>query len=222
MSGESISGSNENFFDFDMARRICADIKRLLERGIKASIVIGGGNIIRGRSLGNNIRREAADSVGMCATAINGMLLSEIFSELSVSNIILSPINMPFGIENSNIRTIEANKDRLIIFVGGTGFPHFSTDTAAVINAVIIGADILLKATKTNGIYDVDPHKYSNAKFIPNINYESAIKNNIEVMDRTAFVLAMENNLKIMVFSMNEDDCFCKAIDGDISRSIVS
>ncbi|MDR0552902.1 MAG: hypothetical protein LBG13_02310 [Holosporales bacterium] len=222
ISGESLSKGSDNFFDFCAARRICSDVKNLIARGTKVSIVVGGGNIIRGRSLEGDIRREAADSVGMCATVINGMILSEIFSELSVSNVILSPINVPFGIENSNIKTINDNRDKVIIFVGGTGFPHFSTDTAAVINAVMTGADMMLKATKTNGIYDRDPHKYDNAKFIASISYEEAISNNIAVMDKTAFVLAMENNLKIVIFSINEDDCFCRAIDGSISRSVVS
>jgi uridylate kinase len=216
ISGESLSS------DFINVSRICNDVKNLIDEEVAVSIVIGGGNIVRGRSL-NKFQRETVDSMGMLATSINGLALQDEFRKIGVNSVILSQINLPFGIENSNPINIQKHieNNTVIIFVGGAGISYFSTDTIAVINAIITRSDVLLKATKTDGIYDRDPEKFPEATHIERISHVEAIEKNLQIMDHTAFSIAMEHNLPIIVFSINEPNCFVRGINGNIKRSLV-
>ncbi|MDR2074609.1 MAG: hypothetical protein LBP31_00070 [Holosporales bacterium] len=216
ISGESLA------LDFLNANRVCNNVKNLLKEGIAVSIVIGGGNIVRGRSL-NKFQRETVDSMGMLATAINGLALQDEFRKIGVDSVVLSQITLPFGIENSNPFNIQKHieNNTVIIFVGGAGISYFSTDTIAVINAIITRSDVLLKATKTDGIYDKDPAKFPEATHIKQISHSEAIEKNLQIMDHAAFSIAMEHNLPIVIFSVNEENCFVNGINGTIKRSLV-
>jgi uridylate kinase len=216
ISGESLA------LDFSNISRICNDVKSLLDDGIAVSIVIGGGNIVRGRSL-NKFQRETVDSMGMLATSINGLALQDEFKKIGVDSVVLSQISLPFGVENSNPFNIQKHikNNNVIIFVGGAGISYFSTDTIAVINAIITRSDVLLKATKTDGIYDKDPEKFLDAKHIEQISHAKAIENNLQIMDHAAFSIAMEHNLPIIVFSINEENCFVRGVKGTIKRSLI-
>ncbi|MDR1488648.1 MAG: hypothetical protein LBI26_02825 [Holosporales bacterium] len=225
LSGEALSsGSISGVFDFPTIKKICTNVKNVLDNGVKVSIVVGGGNIVRGRELINGEvikRRETADSVGMLATSVNGLLLAEMFYGLSVDTAVLAPISMPFGIGNSNAREIEENNEKLIIFVCGAGMPYFSTDTISVINAIRTKSDVLLKATNVDGVYNKDPKKHSDAIHIPSISYKRALQENITVMDRASFAIAEENDLPIMIFSIKEENCFLNVLNGDLKHSII-
>jgi uridylate kinase len=216
ISGESLSS---NFINVS---RICSDVKSLIDEKVEVSIVIGGGNIVRGRSL-NKFQRETVDSMGMLATAINGLALQDEFRKIGINSVVLSQINLPFGIENSSPTNIQKHieNNNVVIFVGGAGVSYFSTDTIAVINAIITRSDVLLKATKTDGIYDKDPAKFPEAIHIEKISHAKAIEKNLQVIDRTAFSIAMEHNLPIIIFSINEYNCFVRGINGSINRSLI-
>ncbi len=222
LSGESLSDSGCAFNPAKI-ERICRDIKNVLDKQISVSIVIGGGNIIRGRNT-HEFSRETADSMGMLATVINSLALRECFQKIKVDSVILSPFPLSFGIEPSHFNNIQQyiNAQKLLIFAGGTGIPYFSTDTISVINAIMTKSDVILKATKPDGIYDKDPEKCSNAQHIQNISHKDVVNLDIGVMDKTAFSLAAEYKIPIMVFSINETNCFTKAIEGTIKHSLIS
>jgi len=227
ISGETISGSREDgAFDLDAVLAICKNIKNVIDAGISVSIVVGGGNIIRGRAFSNSkeIRKETADSMGMLSTTINGLLLKDIFKSIGINSVLVSNIKLPFNIESADHSNVSKliEKNKVIIFVAGTGLPYFSTDTASIISALVSRSDVVLKATKTDGIYDKDPEKYPEAKHIEEINYDEALNANIQIMDQTAFALAKANNLPILVFSIKEDNCFIRALKGEIKHSVVS
>ncbi len=221
ISGEALSSSN-NIFDSNKILSICNDIKNIIDIGIEVSIVIGGGNIIRGRSF-SEIAREEVDSMGMIATSINGIALRNYLLKIGLESVVVSSFPLPFGIEDSNFQSIHKHiKDKkIVIFVGGAGQPYFSTDTISIINAITTRSDILLKSTKIDGIYDKDPLKFSDAEYLPKITHKEAIERNIKVMDQTAFSIAMDHDMPIMVFSIKESDCFVKAINKSIKYSLV-
>ena len=226
ISGETLSGNSNNVFEISSALAVAQDIKNVLDAKIDVSIVVGGGNIVRGRSFLNSehIMRETADSVGMLSTVINGLLLKNVLSSIGLDAVVVSYLNLPFGIQSANHDAIlkYIDEKKIIIFVGGLGIPYFSTDTSATINAILSKCDIILKATKTDGIYDKDPKKYKNSQHIAKITYDEAISANIHIMDQAAFAMAKEHKLPILVFSMHEKNCFFKALNGDIKHSLVS
>ncbi|MDR3031215.1 MAG: hypothetical protein LBU35_02410 [Holosporales bacterium] len=225
ISGEAISGEND-VFDSDIALKICNNIKNVIDSGILVSVVIGGGNIIRGRDFLNEniISRETADSIGMLATVMNGVLFRDIFKKIGVKSEVVSNLNLPFQIKNSDCFSVEKliSENKLLIFVGGVAYPYFSTDTISVIAALLSKCDIILKATKTKGIYDKDPEIFEDATFIEKLTYEQAIEKNIKIMDQTAFSMAVANkHIPIYVFSIKEENCFINAIDKTIKMSVV-
>ncbi len=224
ISGESMSGSGAfGAFDLGVIQKICQNIKNVVDMGIDVSLVVGGGNIIRGKSLDNDlIDRLTSDSMGMMSTVINGLVIRRILQNIGVESIIFSSLDLPFGIQKSSDISSFDIRNRVVIFVGGTGYPYFSTDTAASINSLLCRANIILKATKTDGIYDKDPAIFNDAIHIPNLTYSDALNQNLKIMDSTAFSIAMENRIKIIVFSIFEDDCFRRALKSDIKCSIVS
>ena len=185
-SGEALSGNSGFGIDVKILEYIAGEIKLLVDNQIEVGIVIGGGNIIRGVSAaqGGIIRRTSGDYMGMLATVINAVAMQEALEYLGV-----------------DVR-VQSALGRVVVFGAGTGNPFFTTDSAATLRAVEIGADVIIKATKVDGVYDKDPHKFSDAKMLESISYDEALRDHIKVMDDTAIALAKDNKLPILVCNM--------------------
>lgn len=194
------------------------DIKTITDLGIEVAVVIGGGNIFRGVSAASNgIDRVQGDYMGMLATVINGMALQSSLEEVCVQTRLQTAIKIeavaePY-IKRKAVRHLE--KKRVVIFGGGTGNPFFTTDSAAVLRAIEINADVILKGTRVDGVYDSDPEKNKKAKKYDTISFSDVLSKNLKVMDSTAFTLSQENNLPIIVFNMNEQGNLLKVIKGE-------
>lgn len=207
-SGEALSNEkyilSKNHLIF-----IVNEIKKLLSCNIQVAIVVGGGNIIRGVSNSNNmISRTSSDYMGMLSTIINGIAIEEVFNTLNVQTKLVSALNVDKITKKYFIKDVinDLSNNKVIIFSGGTGNPYFTTDTAAVLRASEINADIVIKGTKVNGIYDRDPEKFHDAEKICELNYDDVLHKSIKVMDSTAITLAKENNLPIIVYNMFKED----------------
>jgi uridylate kinase len=208
-SGEALAGKGGFGIDSDILKYIADEIKSLVDNNIEVGIVVGGGNIIRGVSAakGGVIKRTSGDHMGMLATVINSIAMQEALEHGGVDVRVQSAIKMEQICETFIVRRAvrHLEKNRIVIFASGTGNPFFTTDTAATLRAIEIGADMIIKATKVDGIYDKDPNKFQNAKKLSTLTYEQAMGDDVKVMDDTAIALAKDNNLPIVVFNM-----FCK------------
>jgi len=210
-SGEALANEDGHGIDSKILEYIASEIKPLVEKGVEVGVVVGGGNIIRGVNASKDgiIKRSSGDYMGMLATVINALALQEALEKSQKipvrvqSGIKMSEICEPFIIRRAK-RHLE--KGRVVIFAAGTGNPFFTTDTAATLRAAEIEADMIIKATKVDGVYDKDPHKYPQAKKLPRLTYDEALKDNIKVMDDTdtAIALAKDNRLPIVVCNMFE------------------
>ncbi len=223
LSGETLGEKEGQHISSTVLRRIAKQIKDVTDLGIRLAIVIGGGNIWRG-SFSQEIDRATSDYMGMLATVINGLALQDAMEKAGVMTRVQSAIDMrevaePF-IRRRAVRHFE--KGRAVIFVGGTGSPYFSTDTTAALRASEIGADVILKATKVDGIYDSDPMKNPRAKKYDHITYLDALRKRLKVMDSTAFSLCMDNHIPIVVFDMFKEGNLKRAILGEKIGTIVS
>ena len=216
-SGETIDGA--------VLHRVCEDIKRVYELGVEIGLVVGGGNIFRGLSGAEKrgVARTTGDYMGMLATVINGMALMDCLEKLDVPVRVLSAIEMNRVAEPYILRraTRHLEKKRVVIFVGGTGNPYFSTDTSAALRANEIGADAILKATKVDGVYDKDPMLHEDAVKYDEISFSDALKLRLKVMDSTAFAMCLENDMPILVFNMNEPGSITNAVQGKKIGTIV-
>lgn len=219
ISGEALKDKNSNdSISPNVIAGMAAEIKSVHEMGVEMAIVVGGGNIWRGLSASHRgMNRTTADYMGMLATVINGMALMSSLEEHGVVTRVQSAIEMqnlaePFILRRA-INHLEHG--RIVIFVAGTGNPFFSTDTTAALRANEIGADVILKATKVDGIYDSDPMKNPDAKKYERITYSEALAQRLQVMDSTAFSLCMDNRMPIVVFNMNEPDNIRRAVLGE-------
>ncbi|GAA9524848.1 UMP kinase [Helicobacter pylori] len=205
-SGEALAGDNQFGIDIHVLDHIAKEIKSLVENAIEVGIVIGGGNIIRGVSAaqGGIIRRTSGDYMGMLATVINAVAMQEALEHIGLDTRVQSAIEIKEVCESyiyrKAIRHLE--KGRVVIFGAGTGNPFFTTDTAATLRAIEIGSDLIIKATKVDGIYDKDPNKFKDAKKLDTLSYNDALIGDIEVMDDTAISLAKDNKLPIVVCNM--------------------
>ncbi|WP_120939218.1 UMP kinase [Helicobacter pylori] len=205
-SGEALAGDNQFGIDIHVLDHIAKEIKSLVENDIEVGIVIGGGNIIRGVSAaqGGIIRRTSGDYMGMLATVINAVAMQEALEHIGLDTRVQSAIEIKEICESyiyrKAIRHLE--KGRVVIFGAGTGNPFFTTDTAATLRAIEIGSDLIIKATKVDGIYDKDPNKFKDAKKLDTLSYNDALIWDIEVMDDTAISLAKDNKLPIVVCNM--------------------
>ncbi|MGT0055671.1 UMP kinase [Helicobacter pylori] len=205
-SGEALAGDNQFGIDIHVLDHIAKEIKSLVENAIEVGIVIGGGNIIRGVSAaqGGIIRRTSGDYMGMLATVINAVAMQEALEHIGLDTRVQSAIEIKEICESyiyrKAIRHLE--KGRVVIFGAGTGNPFFTTDTAATLRAIEIGSDLIIKATKVDGIYDKDPNKFKDAKKLDTLSYNDALIGDIEVMDDTAISLAKDNRLPIVVCNM--------------------
>ncbi|PUE66683.1 UMP kinase [Arcobacter caeni] len=226
-SGEALAGAEGYGIDTQILDYIAEEIKSLVENGIEVGIVIGGGNIIRGVTAAADgvIKRTSADYMGMLGTVINGIAMQEALEYKGLSARLQTAIKMEQIAEPFIVRkaTRHLEKGRVVIFGAGTGNPYFTTDTGATLRATEIGACMLIKATKVDGVYDRDPMKYPDAKKLETLSYDRALEDHIKVMDDTAIALAKDNKLPIVVANMNEKGNLLKIILGDYSRcSIVS
>ena len=223
LSGEALSGENGFGIDFNVATRIAEEIKEIVDMGIEVGAVVGGGNIWRGRS-GEGMDRTTADYMGMLATCINALALQDSLENLGVKTRVQTAVEMreiaePF-IRRKAMRHLE--KGRVVIFGSGTGNPYFSTDTAAALRAAEIEADVILLAKKVDGVYDKDPHKYSDAKKYDKLTYIQVLEQGLQVMDSTATSLCMDNNIPILVFGLDKPGNIKRALLGEEMGTLVS
>nr|WP_319488146.1 UMP kinase [uncultured Caproiciproducens sp.] len=222
LSGESLAGSGTHGIDFDTVLKICEPIKKCSDMGVEIGIVVGGGNFWRGRSSGK-MDRTRADHMGMLATTINALGVADALEQLGVqvrvqTAIAMQQIAEPY-IRNRAVRHLE--KGRVVVFGCGTGNPFFSTDTAAALRAAEIDADIILKATMVDGVYDSDPKKNPNAVKFDTLSFMDVLNRNLQVMDSTAASLCKDNKIPILVFSISEPSNIMKAVCGESIGTLV-
>lgn len=226
VGGESLIGKREYGIDPDAALTVAEHIKQIYTLNIQVSVVIGGGNIFRGLAGSKNgIDRATADYMGMLATVMNALALQDALEKVGVPTRVQSALQMPAVAESyirrKAIRHME--KGRVLILAAGTGVPYVTTDTGAALHALELHCDVLMKATKVNGVYDSDPMKNPAAKRFSTLTFKEAIANDkIEVMDTAAFAMASENNLPVMIFELFEKDNLRKAVSGEDIGTFIS
>ena len=224
ISGESLAGDNEQGFDFEILNDLSKNIKILANKNISISIVLGGGNFIRGSSFSNGVvDRVTSDYMGMLGTVMNSLALQSNLEKIGVPSRVMTAISInrvaePY-IKNKASRHLE--KNRVVIFASGTGNPFFSTDTAAVLRASEMKSDIILKGTKVDGIYNKDPIVHNDAKKISEISYADYLNKDIKVMDATAISLAKDRGLPIIIFSIMNSSNIIDIIEGKGSYSVI-
>ncbi|MEC7782355.1 MULTISPECIES: UMP kinase [Leeuwenhoekiella] len=218
LSGEALMGKRQYGIDPDRLAEYAEEIKKVLDQGVEVAIVIGGGNIFRGvAGASRGMDRVQGDHMGMLATVINGLALQSALEEAGIQTRLQSAVKInevaePF-IRRRAIRHLE--KGRVVIFGGGTGNPYFTTDSAAVLRAIEIHADVILKGTRVDGIYTSDPEKDEKAVKFDFISFEDVLQKGLKVMDTTAFTLSQENELPIIVFDMNKQGNLLKVVEGE-------
>ena len=224
LSGEVLRGKGTDPIDAAILERMCEQVKEIHDLGVQVCVVIGGGNIFRGLTGSQRgVDRTTGDYMGMLATVINGLALMDCLEKLGVNTRVQSAIPMnqiaePFILRRA-IRHLE--KGRVVIFVAGTGNPYFSTDTTAALRASEMHAEIVLKATKVDGVYDKDPKKFPDAVKFEQVSITEVLKQRLSVMDSTAFSLCMDNNVPILVFDLNDEHAIRKAIVGEKIGTLV-
>ena len=225
LSGEALMGDKQYGIDSKRLSEYADEIKEVVDKGIEVAIVIGGGNIFRGVSgAAMGMDRVQGDFMGMLATVINGLALQSALEYKGLQTRLQSAIKInevaePF-IRRRAIRHLE--KGRVVIFGGGTGNPYFTTDSAAVLRAIEIEADVILKGTRVDGIYTADPEKDKDATKFDTISFQDVLKKGLKVMDTTAFTLSQENSLPIVVFDMNKRGNLLKIVDGENVGTVVN
>lgn len=224
LSGEALAGEKGYGLDYRVVDGFAEELLRVHARGVQLSLVVGGGNILRGTSASREgLDRVSADYMGMLATVINALAVQDILERKGVQTRVMTAIRMeslaePY-IRRRALRHME--KGRLVIFAGGTGNPYFSTDTAAVLRALEVEAEVILKGTNVDGIFTADPRKDPEAKLIPELTFQDALVNGYEVMDRSAFGLCQTNKLPIVVFNMNNAGNLDRVLQGAPVGTIV-
>ena len=224
LSGEALVGDKAGGIDPEILIKYSNEIKKIYDKGVEIAIVIGGGNIYRGFNNEFKIDRVQGDYMGMLATLINGLALQNTLENIGIPTRLQSAINVnkvaePF-IKRKALRHLD--KKRIVIFSAGTGNPYFTTDSAAVLRAIEIEADVILKGTRVDGIYNEDPNKNSDAFKFEKITFKEAISKGLKIMDTTAFTLSHENKLPIIVFDMNQENNLLKVLDGENIGTLVN
>jgi uridylate kinase len=225
LSGESLAGNGNHGISDSVLQEYAKQVIEVVEKGCEVAIVVGGGNIFRGLSgTESGFDRLKGDQMGMLATVINSIALESAINRLGAKAKVFTSIRMePVGELYNRDRVVEAMKSKTVcILSGGTGNPFFTTDTAAALRAVEIGADVLLKGTRVDGVYTSDPEKDPNAVKFDKISFEEVITRRLKVMDSTAFTMCRENNMPLVVFDMNKPDNLRKVIEGDSIGTLVS
>ncbi|MCX7926814.1 MAG: UMP kinase [Candidatus Omnitrophica bacterium] len=227
ISGEALQGKKSHGIDIDFLNLLAAQIKEIHTMGVEIALVLGGGNIFRGQEntakRGLDMDRAVADYMGMLATVINGLALQNVLEKSGLATRVLSAIEMqkiaePY-IRRRAIRHLE--KGRIVIFVAGTGNPYFTTDTAAALRAIEIGAEVILKATQVDGVYSADPKKFKSARKYSSVKYLDVLKKRLAVMDATAVSLCMDNKLPIVVFNLHKEGNIKRVILGEPIGTLV-
>ena len=225
LSGEALLGSQDHGIDAETAASFASQVKEVRDLGVKVALVVGGGNIFRGQveSKRFGLDRSVADYMGMLATVLNGLALQNALEQINVPTRVMTAIQMsaiaePY-IRRRAMRHLE--KDRVIIFVAGTGNPYFTTDTAAALRAKEIDADVILKATKVDGVYSADPVKDKTAKKYSHLKFIDVLNQNLKVMDSTAISMCMDNDLPIVVFNLLKKGNIKKAVLGQKIGTVV-
>jgi uridylate kinase len=224
LSGEALAGDKGFGLDYKVIEALADEVKQVHANGVRLSLVVGGGNIMRGGAASQQgVDRVSADNMGMLATVINALAVQDILERKGVQTRVMSAIRMeslaePY-IRRRAVRHLE--KGRLVIFAAGTGNPFFSTDTAAVLRALEMEADVILKATSVDGVYTGDPKTDPDAKFLPELSFQEAIVNGYAVMDANAFGLCKDNRLPIVVFNINKPGAIARALSGERVGTIV-
>ncbi|MCZ6565707.1 MAG: UMP kinase [Gammaproteobacteria bacterium] len=225
LSGEALMGKFDYGIDPEVITRIATEIAHVNQLGVQIAIVIGGGNIFRGAGLAQGgMDRVTADHMGMLATVMNCLALQDALEGMDVYCRVMSAVKINQVCEDyirrRAVRHLE--KGRVVVFAAGTGNPYFTTDSAASLRASEINADIMLKATKVDGVYDDDPHKNPNAKMYDKIKYDDAINKKLAVMDATALVLCRDNNIPLRVFNLFNEGALTKIIEGEAIGTLVT
>ncbi len=224
LSGEALAGAKKTGLDFDVIKSVCATVKECVDLGVQIGIVVGGGNFWRGvKDGGGHMDRTRADHMGMLATTINSLAVADVLEQLGVEVRVQTAIEMrafaePY-IRNRAIRHLE--KGRVVIFGCGTGNPFFSTDTAAVLRAVEMEAEVIMKATNVDGVYDSDPQKNPDAIKFDALTYDEVLARHLNVMDTTATSLSMDNNIPILVFSLKDCENIKRVVLGEKIGTVV-
>ncbi len=218
ISGEALMGEQNYGIDVNVARSVAEELKALNELGVQVAVVVGGGNIFRGVSKSaGNMDRSSADYIGMLATVMNAVVLQDALEKLDVHTRVLSAIDIPqlaeSFIRRRAVRHLE--KGRVVIFAAGTGNPYFTTDSAAALRALEIKADVIMKATKVEGVYSADPMLDETAELFNEITYRQVLERQLKVMDASAISLCMDNNLPISVFTMREPGNIRRVVSGE-------
>jgi uridylate kinase len=224
LSGEALAGERGFGTDFSVVERLADEVKQVHALGVDLGLVIGGGNIIRGAVASQEgLDRVSADYMGMLATVINALALQDVLERKGVETRVMTAIRMEELAEPYIRRRAQRHleKGRVVLFAGGTGNPYFSTDTAAVLRALEIEADVLIKATSVDGVYSADPKKDPSAEFIPELTYQEALVKGLRVMDANAFGLCQENGLPIVVMNVNKSGAAVRVLQGERVGTIV-
>ena len=224
LSGEALVGDKAGGIDPEILIKYSNEIKKIYDKGVEIAIVIGGGNIYRGFNNEFKIDRVQGDYMGMLATLINGLALQNTLENIGIPTRLQSAINVnkvaePY-IKRKALRHLD--KKRIVIFSAGTGNPYFTTDSAAILRAIEIEADVILKGTRVDGIYNEDPNKNSDAFKFEKITFKEAISKGLKIMDTTAFTLSHENKLPIIVFDMNQENNLLKVLNGENVGTLVN
>ena len=222
LSGEALGGAKGTGFDEPTLQAICQGIKDACELGVQIGIVVGGGNFWRGRTSGK-MERTLADKIGMLATVMNCLAVSDMLDQLGVPNEVFTSFVMPqiapAFTRKDALKAMEAGK--VVLFGGGTGNPFFSTDTTTALRAVEISADVMFKATMVDGVYNKDPNKYSDAVKYDTLTFTKVLEDNLQVMDGAAAILCRDNKLPILVFDMRDPANIAKAVQGENVGTLV-
>lgn len=223
LSGEALSGEQKFGLDYDVVQRICESIKKCTELGAEVAIVVGGGNFWRGRSSGK-MDRTRADHMGMLGTVINALALADALEQLEVpvrvqTAIAMQQVAEPY-VRGRAVRHLE--KGRVVVFGCGTGNPFFSTDTASSLRAAEIGAQIMMKATMVDGVYDKDPHKYDDAVKYDTLTFSEVLNKELAVMDMTAASMCNDNHIPVLVFDIGQPDNLVRAVQGEDIGTLVT
>ena len=222
LSGEVLAGEQGHGFDFDVINSVCDWVKKCADTGVQIGLVVGGGNFWRGRSSGS-MDRTRADHIGMLATVMNSLALADTLEQKGVATRVMTAIDMrriaePF-VRDEAVRHLEEGK--VVIFGCGTGSPFFSTDNTAALRAAEIGADVILKATNVDGVYDKDPNKYADAVKYDTLSHSEVLNKGLAVMDSTAASLCRDNNIPILVFNLEDPENILRAISGENVGTLV-
>ncbi len=222
ISGEALGGEKGMGFDEAAMDAICGGVKKAYDLGVQIGIVVGGGNFWRGRTSGR-MERTLADKIGMLATVMNALAVSDKLAQLGVPSEVYSSIEMPKVAPVFDRRAALAamEEGRVAVFGGGTGNPFFSTDTATALRAVEVSADVMFKATMVDGVYDKDPHKYPDAKKYDTLTFSKVLEDQLAVMDGTAATLCRDNRLPILVFDLADPDNIARAVQGENVGTLV-